>query len=60
MNRPARFTIADVRRAGRAAEQLGPDWHVEITPDGTIRVVRLRNSELAQPPNEPEKVTILF
>lgn len=40
MNRPARFTVADLRRATRAAEKAGPDWAVEIDPDGTIRIVR--------------------
>ena len=40
MNRPARFTIADLRRALRAAEQAGADYAVEIAPDGTIRIVR--------------------
>ena len=40
MNRPARFTTADLRRALRAAEQSGPDYAVEVAPDGTIRIVR--------------------
>lgn len=39
-NRPARFTVADLRRALKAAEQSGPDWAVEVDPDGTIRLVR--------------------
>ena len=40
MNRPARFTVADLRRALRAADSSGRDFAVEITPDGTIRIVR--------------------
>ncbi|MGI4766084.1 MAG: hypothetical protein ACRYGP_13660 [Janthinobacterium lividum] len=40
MNRPARFTVADLRRATKAAEQAGPNWAVEIDTDGTIRIVR--------------------
>lgn len=37
--RPARFTQADVAWALRAAQQMDPPWIVEITPDGTIRLV---------------------
>lgn len=40
MNRPARFTTADLRRALRAAEQTGPDYAVEVLKDGTIRIIR--------------------
>jgi hypothetical protein len=36
--RPGRFTEADVRRARKAA----PDCTVEITTDGTIRIVPTR------------------
>jgi hypothetical protein len=36
--RPSRFTEADVRRARKAA----PDCTVEITTDGTIRIVPSR------------------
>jgi hypothetical protein len=37
--RPARFLQSDVRRAIRAAEQAGSPRTVEITPDGTIKLV---------------------
>ena len=40
VNRPARFTTVDLRRALRAAAQAGPDYAVEIAPDGTIRITR--------------------
>lgn len=39
-NRPARFTTADLRRAVKVAEEFGPEWVVEILPDGTIRFTR--------------------
>ena len=45
MNRPARFTVADLRRATKAAEQSGPDWAVEIDCDGTIRIVRRHDAK---------------
>lgn len=37
--RPARATQADIRRAVAAARQAGGQMVVEITPDGTIRLV---------------------
>ena len=37
--RPARVTQADIARALRAAEQVGAHVAVEISPDGTIRLV---------------------
>ena len=37
--RPARVTQADIARAIRAAEQAGSPRTVEITPDGTIKLV---------------------
>jgi hypothetical protein len=40
--RPARFTEADVRRARKAA----PDCTVEITTDGTIRIVPTQPREM--------------
>ena len=48
--RPARFTEADIRRAGKVAKQLG--LAVEIAPDGTIRLVpaSVTNSGEASPP----------
>jgi hypothetical protein len=38
--RPARCTQADITRALKAAERHSPDMAVEVTPDGTIRIVR--------------------
>ena len=49
-NRPARFTTADLRRALKAAGQAGPEWFVDVLPDGTIRIKR---SVLEKPP-EPD------
>lgn len=37
--RPARFTQSDVARALKGAEQAGVKMAVEISPDGTIRLV---------------------
>jgi hypothetical protein len=37
--RPARVTQADIARAIRAAEQAGSPRTVEVTPDGTIKLV---------------------
>ncbi len=37
--RPATITQADVARALRAAQQVGPTWHVEIE-GGVIRLIR--------------------
>ena len=51
-NRPARFTTADLRRALKAAEQAGPEWFVDVLPDGTIRLVR----KGPQPITAPEPV----
>ena len=39
-DRPARFTTAELRRALNAAEQAGPEWLVDILPDGTMRIKR--------------------
>lgn len=38
----ARFTKADLLRAGKTAKELGPDWYVEIAPapNSTISIVR--------------------
>lgn len=38
--RPPRFTMTDVARAIRAAEQAEKGWAVEIALDGTIRLIR--------------------
>ena len=51
MNRPARFTVADLRRATKAAEQAGADWAVDILPDGTIRLVRKGPERVTAPPS---------
>ena len=41
-NKAARFTVADLVRAGKTAKELGPDWYVEIAPapNNTISIVR--------------------
>ena len=41
-NRPARFTVADIEQAVRAAELSGLNWCVEILPDETIYLAQLR------------------
>ena len=56
--RPANFIQADVARAMRAAEQVGPDWRVEID-GGVIRLTRATttgSSPVEVPPlgKEPE------
>ena len=38
--RPAKVTQADIARALRAAQQVGPNWFVEIARDGTIRILQ--------------------
>jgi hypothetical protein len=51
--RAATFTQADVARALRAAQQVGPDWKVEIA-GGTIRLTRDSQVVLtAESPPEP-------
>ncbi len=60
MNRPARFTVADLRRALRAAEQAGPDYAVEVAPDGTIRIVRTPGTKTSRWTSvEPEQDIVL-
>lgn len=40
MSARARFTIAEIKRAKRAADELGLDVAgLEIAPDGTIRIL---------------------
>ena len=52
----ARFTLADVVRAVRAAKELGAAA-VEILPDGTIRVVINANQkDETKPESETPKV----
>jgi hypothetical protein len=52
MNRPARFTVADLRRALKAAQHSGPEYAVEIAVDGTIRIVR------TAAPGKPRPISI--
>jgi hypothetical protein len=40
--RPARFTQVDLRRAIKTARDLGDDYAVDILPNGTIRISRIR------------------
>jgi len=50
----ARFTLADIARAARAAKEQGAQA-VEILPDGTIRVVfpGVQHKEEAKPEPNP-------
>jgi hypothetical protein len=50
----ARFTLADIARATRAAKEQGAKA-VEIKPDGTIRVIIAEESE-AKPEGEKLKI----
>lgn len=52
--RAARFTQADIARAIKAVEQTGANMCVEITPDGTIRIVPIpeRPKRDEAPPRE--------
>lgn len=58
VNRPARFTVADLRRALRAAEASGPDYAVEIDPDGTIRIIRRPDRATVATKVEPHAVLV--
>jgi hypothetical protein len=51
--RPARFTEAEAKRAGKVAAALGEPWIVRIE-DGVIEIVRKDSGEKAK----PEKVTV--
>jgi hypothetical protein len=51
----ARFTLADIARAIRAAKAEGAAA-VEILPDGTIRVVIANHKDGAKPEAETPKV----
>lgn len=55
--RPARFTKADMRRAGKVALELG--MSVEVTPDGTIRMVPVDKPENRLVRLEPRKEIVL-
>ena len=55
-NRAARFTLADIARATRAAKEQGAEA-VEIKPDGTIRVIISdTHKDEAKPEAEKPKV----
>ena len=43
--RPAKFTQADIARAIRAANQSDVKMAVEISPDGTIRIIPAEQSQ---------------
>lgn len=53
--RPFRFKETELLRAMRAAQKAGPNWAVDILPDGTIRMAPARNEALSPAPN-PEEV----
>jgi hypothetical protein len=57
--RPARVTQADIARAIRAAEQAGSPRTVEITPDGTIKLVPVE-SGAAKPEASGKKREIIL
>jgi hypothetical protein len=49
----ARFTLADIARATRAAKEQGAEA-VEIKPDGTIRLLIRVSKDDADPKPEPQ------
>ncbi|MGV7215040.1 hypothetical protein [Bradyrhizobium sp. UFLA05-112] len=51
----ARFTLADIARATRAAKEQGAEA-VEVSPDGTIRVIISMAKDEAKPEAEKPKV----
>lgn len=51
--RAARFTQADIARAIRAVQQTGAGMAVEISPDGTIRIVPIPEYRRADPAESP-------
>jgi hypothetical protein len=53
--RAARFTLADIARATRAAKEQGAEA-VEIKPDGTIRVIICTKAEVNKSESEKPKV----
>ena len=59
MNRPARFTIANLRRAVKVAGEA--DLVVEIATNGTIRIVKPTEPlpKPKQPAVEPEDEIVL-
>lgn len=59
MNRPARFTVADLRRAAQVVKELGREWCVEIKPDGTIGLAQGRVDPQPVPELEERKGRVL-
>ena len=57
--RPARVTQADIARAIRAAEQAGSARTVEVTPDGTIKLVPVE-PKTAKPEASDKKREIIL
>jgi hypothetical protein len=53
--KPARFTQSDIYRALKAVQQSGLNMAVEISPDGTIRLLPVND----QKPDEPERELFL-
>jgi hypothetical protein len=37
---PAKVNQGDIARCARVAKELGDGWVVEVTPDGTIRIIQ--------------------
>lgn len=46
--RAARFTEADLKRAWAVAQKAGPDVAVDILPDGTISLRKMRTEDESQ------------
>lgn len=55
--RPALFTEADLRRAGRVAKELGME--VQVLPDGAIRLYTPESVDKSKPRVEPERRIVL-
>ncbi len=51
----AKVTQADVARALRAAQSLGPHWRVRIAPDGSIELWQGGQPQApeSEPPEQP-------
>ena len=56
----AKFTQSDVARAIRAIQQTGAKMVVEITPDGTIRIVPIDETAQPKPPKKTISGRVLF
>lgn len=57
--RPAIITQADVARAIRAADQASSPRIVEISPDGTIRLVPVKHSPETAPVDDEQPIEII-